>query len=152
MGKLFRSRAYKVIVGYIYGWGAAAVIIGALFKIMHYPGASYILSIGMIIEAAIFAISAFEPLVEHYDWARVFPELGNDKESLEKSGIGSRVDLRNQQMVSKGNIVEELAESEIEQLKESINKMIASANNFTAATASVPEFGEKVGNITVTLE
>ena len=75
--KLFQTKAYKVLMNYVYGWGASAVIIGALFKIMHFPGAGLILTIGMLVEAFIFFLSAFEPALEHYDWSRVFPALSS---------------------------------------------------------------------------
>ncbi|MDE7373978.1 MAG: gliding motility protein GldL, partial [Odoribacter sp.] len=74
--KIFESKAYKSIMGYVNGWGASVVIVGALFKIMHFPGASIMLIAGMLVEAFIFFLSAFEPPMEHYDWSRVFPELG----------------------------------------------------------------------------
>ena len=74
--KFFQTKAYKVIMNYVYGWGAAIVILGALFKIMHFQGAGPMLIVGMSVEAIFFFLSAFEPGMEHYDWARVFTELG----------------------------------------------------------------------------
>ena len=74
--RFFQTKAYKVIMNYVYGWGAAVVILGALFKIMHLKGAGWMLIIGMSVEAIIFFLSAFEPALEHYDWSRVFPALG----------------------------------------------------------------------------
>lgn len=62
MAKIFQTKAYKVITGFVYGWGATAVIVGALFKIMHFPGAGIVLTVGMLVEAFIFFLSAFEPL------------------------------------------------------------------------------------------
>ncbi len=59
----------------LYGWGASAVIIGALFKIMHWPGADYALVIGMGVEAVVFFFSAFEQVHEEPDWGLVYPEL-----------------------------------------------------------------------------
>ena len=82
--KLFQSKAYKVIIGFVYGWGATAVIIGALFKIMHFPGAGIVLTVGMLVEAFIFFMSAFEPALEHYDWSRVFPVLGKSEAEWER--------------------------------------------------------------------
>ena len=82
MAKIFQTKAYKVITGFVYGWGATAVIVGALFKIMHFPGAGIVLTVGMLVEAFIFFLSAFEPVMEHYDWARVFPELGTSGEKV----------------------------------------------------------------------
>jgi len=69
----------------LYGWGASAVIVGALFKLMHWPGAGPMLVIGMGTEAVIFFFSAFEPVHEEYDWKLVFPELAiKDEETLDK--------------------------------------------------------------------
>jgi gliding motility-associated protein GldL len=67
----------RTIMNYAYSIGAAVVIAGALFKIMHWQGASYMLIAGMGTEVFIFFISAFEPqfLDQHYDWERVYPEL-----------------------------------------------------------------------------
>ncbi len=59
----------------LYGWGASVVIIGALFKIQHYPMAGLLLSLGLITEAVIFFFSAFEPLKEEPDWKLVYPQL-----------------------------------------------------------------------------
>ncbi len=59
----------------LYGWGASAVIIGALFKIMHWPGADYALVIGMGVEALVFFFSAFEDIPEEPNWSLVYPEL-----------------------------------------------------------------------------
>ncbi|MCD4746072.1 MAG: gliding motility protein GldL [Bacteroidales bacterium] len=59
----------------LYGWGASVVILGALFKINHYPGAEYMLIMGLGTEAVIFFFSAFEPPHVEPDWSLVYPEL-----------------------------------------------------------------------------
>ncbi|WP_411767836.1 gliding motility protein GldL [Winogradskyella sp. A3E31] len=59
----------------IYGLGAAIVIVGALFKIQHWPFGSEILTIGMIVEALVFTYSAFEKQQDDLDWSLVYPEL-----------------------------------------------------------------------------
>ena len=59
----------------VYGIGAAIVIIGALFKIQHWPYGSLILTIGMIVEAIVFTLSAFEKQGDDLDWSLVYPEL-----------------------------------------------------------------------------
>ncbi len=69
--------------------GAAVVIVGALFKIQHYPGASVMLMVGLLTEAAIFLITAFAPLPTEYHWQNIFPELmftEEDEENLENAG------------------------------------------------------------------
>ena len=49
----------KKMMGFLYGMGAAVVIVGALFKLQHWPGADIMLIVGLLTEAAIFALSAF---------------------------------------------------------------------------------------------
>ena len=65
----------KTEMAFAYGMGAAVVIVGALFKLMHWPGAGPMLVIGLLTEAAIFALSAFEPVDKDLDWSLVYPEL-----------------------------------------------------------------------------
>lgn len=69
----------------VYGLGAAIVIIGALFKIQHWPYGSLILTIGMIVEAVVFTISAFEKAQSELDWSLVYPELAGGQSSGKKS-------------------------------------------------------------------
>ncbi|AWG23825.1 gliding motility protein GldL [Flavobacterium kingsejongi] len=65
----------KKATNVLYGLGASVVIIGALFKLMHWPFASEMLIVGLGTEALIFFISAFEPVDEELDWSLVYPEL-----------------------------------------------------------------------------
>ncbi len=69
------SKKWKNFMAKLYGIGAAIVIVGALFKIMHWPGAGLMLIIGLSTEAVIFVFSAFEPLHEDPNWELVYPEL-----------------------------------------------------------------------------
>lgn len=71
----FGSPIYKKVMSKVYGIGAAVAIVGALFKIMHFPGASIMLVAGLGVEALIFFLSAFEPPHEMPDWSLVYPEL-----------------------------------------------------------------------------
>ena len=65
----------KKAMNFAYGMGAAVVIIGALFKLMHWPFASAMLIIGLGTEALIFGLSAFDPVDNELDWSLVYPEL-----------------------------------------------------------------------------
>ena len=71
----------KKVMNFSYGMGAAVVIIGALFKITHIEfgviTGNLMLTIGLVVEALIFALSAFEPVDDDLDWTLVYPELGN---------------------------------------------------------------------------
>jgi gliding motility-associated protein GldL len=69
------GKRFKNFMAKLYGIGAAVVILGALFKIMHWEGANYMLVIGLGTEAVIFLFSAFEKPASDYDWSLVYPEL-----------------------------------------------------------------------------
>ena len=72
------------ITNMVYGLGAAIVIVGALFKIQHWPYGSLILTIGMIVEALVFTYSAFERQQADLDWSLVYPELAGGMSSSKK--------------------------------------------------------------------
>lgn len=69
----------KKVMNFCYGMGASVVILGALFKITHMEWGPFngnnMLTVGLVVEAIIFAISAFEPVDDEFDWSRVYPEL-----------------------------------------------------------------------------
>ena len=78
-----------------YGLGAAIVILGALFKIQHISigplTGGIMLTVGMAVEALVFAISAFEPVEDDLDWTKVYPELGDaDGEGTGAQGMLSQ--------------------------------------------------------------
>lgn len=75
LSELVHTSKWKAFMAKLYGWGASVVIVGALFKIQHYPGAGLFLAIGLLTEATIFFFSAFEPLKEDPDWKMVYPQL-----------------------------------------------------------------------------
>lgn len=70
-----QSKKGKKIMNMVYGLGAAIVILGALFKIMHWPGGNLMLIIGLVTESLVFTVSAFEPVDNELDWSLVYPEL-----------------------------------------------------------------------------
>ena len=108
-GNFMTSKKGKTILGYAYAWGAAVVILGALFKIMHWKGASEMLIIGMGTEAVIFFVSAFEPVHMETDWSLVYPELkgsGADPSKKPKS-VTEQLD----DMLGKSKVGTELIDS-----------------------------------------
>lgn len=81
-----QSKSSKKLFNMAYGLGASIVILGALFKILHWEigplNGGLLLAIGLITEAIIFAISAFEPVEDDLDWSLVYPELAGGKGKL----------------------------------------------------------------------
>ena len=88
LAELVQSSGWKNFISKLYGLGASVVIVGALFKIQHWPLAGTMLTIGLLTEAVIFFFSAFEPLHEEIDWSLVYPELSGipEDETGELSG------------------------------------------------------------------
>ncbi|MDD2412077.1 MAG: gliding motility protein GldL [Bacteroidales bacterium] len=114
---IVRSNGYKNFMSKLYGWGASLVILGALFKIIHLPGANIMLILGMGTEAIIFFFSAFEPIHIEYNWALVYPELsmGEDIHDVvsdkkrKPTGLSVTQELDN--MLTEAKIGPELIES-----------------------------------------
>jgi len=120
------SPAYKKAMGKVYGWGAAVVLAGALFKIMHYPGAEMMLLLGMGTEIVIFFLSAFEPPHEQPDWSLVYPELrGLEPQGPRNKGGGGGSDLA--VLIESGNLEPEV----VEKLSQGIKKLAATTSQLS---------------------
>ena len=154
---LVRSKGYKTFMGYLYGWGAAVVIIGALFKIMHWPGANIMLIAGMGTETIIFFLSAFEPPHKEWEWSLVYPELAgmiDENELTPSEGTPEAIEgadgaklavssdpitAKLDKMLEDANISPEL----IDRLGQGMNNLAESANsmsNMASATAATDKF------------
>ena len=115
-----QSKSTKKLFNMAYGLGASVVIIGALFKILHWEfgplTGGLLLAVGLITEALIFAISAFEPVDDEYDWSLVYPELAGSmtssrnevSDAKEAEGILSR---KLDELLKEANIDANLMES-----------------------------------------
>ncbi len=167
--QLVRSKGYKNFMAKLYGWGAAVVIMGALFKILHLPGANAMLIAGMTVESIIFFFSAFEPLHVEYNWALVYPELatGLDME-LDEGDKKSRREKKQQvktdsmtptqaldKMLEEAKIGPELMESlasGMRNLSDNAHKLagvsdaVVSTDNYTS---SLQKASESVRNLTL---
>ena len=126
----------KKIVGYAYGFGAAIVIIGALFKILHLPGAAVLLTAGMLTEAILFALSAFEDPHKEYHWETVFPQLEGGEGGAILGGAAPAA-------AKAGNSIDDIAnagglsQSDAQKLNEGIRKLSETANQIADVTAAV---------------
>ena len=87
LSTIVRSKGFKNVMAKLYGIGASVVILGALFKINHYPGADIMLIVGLLTEAVIFFFSAFEPPHVEPDWSLVYPELAGMYEGYSDSAL-----------------------------------------------------------------
>jgi gliding motility-associated protein GldL len=145
---LFETKKGKTVMGIIYGWGGAIVIIGALFKIMHWPGSSFFLIAGLGIEAAIFGISAFEPPHMDLDWTLAYPELagmddGHGHAEINKGSATEQLDT----MLDDAKIGPELIES----LGEGLRSLSTNANKLSEisdASVATNEYTDSLKNAT----
>ena len=120
LDNLVRSKAYKNFMAKLYGWGAAVVIVGALFKINHWPGGEIMLIIGMGTEVVIFFLSAFEPPHKEWDWSLVYPEL---------AGMSDENEVGEVELDENGNPIEKtLAPVSKDPLTAKLDKMLEDAN------------------------
>ena len=139
-----QSKSTKKLFNMAYGLGASVVIIGALFKILHWEfgplTGGLLLAVGLITEALIFAISAFEPVDDEYDWSLVYPELSGGqadakrkqeaKDAQEAEGLLSK---KLDNLLKEAKIDSELFAN----LGESIKSFEGAAKNITPTTDAI---------------
>lgn len=135
----YESYQGKKVVGAVYSLGASVVIVGALFKIMHFPGAGAMLMIGMGVEAILFAIGCLDKPHTEFHWNNVFPQLlghGADPALLEEMKSRPCPTL----MGSTGGESSVLDSKELESLKQGVAALTKTANQLnelaTVATAT----------------
>jgi gliding motility-associated protein GldL len=144
---------YKKLMAKVYGIGAAVVIIGALFKILHLKFANELLIVGLTTEALIFFLSAFEKPHEEYDWSLVYPELaGMDALSnTAKSANNGTVSQQLDQMLVDAKIGPELIESLGAGLR-TFGEKVSTISNVTDAATSSNEFANKLKQATKSVD
>lgn len=170
ISELLHSSGWKNFMAKLYGIGAAVVILGALFKIQHWPGAGIMLTLGLGTEAIIFFFSAFEPLHEELDWTLVYPELAgmhDDQEEMEAmpqrrsravesygggdggGGGGNPAALAKfDQMIENAEITPELFERLGQGLK-NLNTTTAKLSDISDATLATNEYVSNIKNAAV---
>ncbi len=149
LAQITQSHGWKNFMAKLYGWGASVVIIGALFKILHWPGANYMLMAGLGTEAVIFFFSAFEPLHEELDWTLVYPQLAGldeDDEVEFASTSGPKTSgealTKFDEMLEKSGGADLFAKlgDGLSNLTEKVEQM----SDISDATIATKEFSEKV--------
>ncbi len=144
----------KRIKNLIIGCGASVVLIGALFKLQHYPGAGTFLIIGMSTEAFIFALMGILPPTKDYYWEKMYPELNiaPTEEELERSAIMEKTSVTEQldNMLVENNVepemVRRLGES-LKKLGENINKL----SEASGASLDTDDYSKKTREATAAL-
>ena len=137
--KVTEARWYKLMMPKLYGWGAAVVILGALFKIENLPGASYMLMAGLGIESIIFFFSAFEKQHVEPDWSLVYPELAH----MEDPDAAGRPAQQLDEALKKAKIDNELIESLNEGLR-AFGESAKQLNDTVTAASGISEYNSQI--------
>lgn len=148
-GDFLHSKRWRLIQNYIYSWGASVVLIGALFKLEHLPYAGTLLGVGMSIEAIIFFVSAFEPIMELPDWKKVYPQMRTGDETDKEQEIYNIIDEKYYRLGGGGSgggdgiSVKDLSEGQLKKLYDSFDKLSKTANelkDISGATLATDAF------------
>ncbi|HNP94713.1 MAG TPA: gliding motility protein GldL [Cyclobacteriaceae bacterium] len=154
----FMELLYKTIMPKVYGIGAAVVIVGALFKILHLTGADEMLMIGLSTEAIIFFLSAFEPPHAEPDWSKVYPELSEEFEGpvnptatrISNKPSGDSPLLKIDEMLKTAKVDQNL----LDNLGKGLNNLATSAsqmNSLSNAAVATNEYAKNVQSASTAL-
>lgn len=158
LAEIVHSSGWKAFMAKLYGLGASVVIVGALFKIQHWPLAGILLTVGLLTEATIFFFSAFEPLHEEPDWTLVYPELAGIGEEGTSShgravgggGAGSAALAKFDEMLVNSDITPDLFQKLGTGMKKLSDATVAFSGMGDAASAST-EYIRSVKNASESL-
>jgi hypothetical protein len=144
------GKRFKNFMAKLYGIGAAIVILGALFKILHLKGADQMLIIGLTTESVIFFLSAFEAPAKEYDWSLIYPELSIDEDG---SGNGPRGTVTQEldKMMAEAKIGPELLDSLGDGMRK-LSDTAASLNNAKSMEALNALYSVQLENSTNQME
>lgn len=143
------GKRFKNFMSKLYGWGAAVVIMGALFKIIHLPGADSMLIIGLTTEAVIFAISAFESPAKDFDWSIVYPDLALDLN--EGKGRRGTVTQELDKMMEEAKIGPELLTSLGDGMRQ-LSDTASSLNSATDAAGATSAYSDQLNSAAKNME
>lgn len=153
-----QSKTKKKLFNIAYNVGASIVILGALFKLNHYSigplNGSTVLAVGLIAEAIIFFLSAFESVEDDLDWSKVYPELGEEGivvEQKEKVGAEGMLSQKLDNLLQEAKIDANLMAS----LGASMKNFQGAAEGLSSASESISstnKYNEQVSMAAVQME
>jgi gliding motility-associated protein GldL len=151
ISELVQSSGWKNFMAKLYGLGATVVIIGALFKIQHWPGASIMLTLGLSTEALIFFFSAFEPLHEELDWTLVYPELAgmtdpDEIETIKEAGKAGHTTLERFEDIVKNADIGPEAFTRLGDSLHKLSNISTNLNDVSEATIATSQYTTNIKN------
>ncbi len=145
--ELQETKGYQQFTALAYGLGASVVIIGALFKIMHWPGAGVVLTVGMLVEAFLFALSAFDKPHKEFNWALVYPVLASEDEEAVGSSASAKKDKEDERLPEIKQI-RSLVDDEMSKLTSGIQRLNETAGQLNSLSSAAAVSDDYVVNMT----
>lgn len=147
--EIMQSPAGKRATGVAYSLGASVVIVGALFKIMHWPGAGVMLTVGMATEAILFAIGIFDKPHKEYHWELVWPELDSEEEGAEASahGIVAAGNADSKDIAIPTVDTKALVEEQLKNLSEGVSKLGSTASQLANLSEAANVSSDYISNV-----
>jgi len=139
----WNSPKMKRIVGAAYSLGASVVILGAMFKILHLNGSSYMLGIGMSVEAIIFALGIFDKPVKEFEWNKIF-DFENERNRSNNLVSTPQAESKSSLKV---NYTETISDEDVKKLSEGIKNLSTTAEQLNALTAVVKSTDRLTSNL-----
>lgn len=142
------KKKFKVTLDAIVSWGATVVIIGALFKIMHWPGGGIVISVGLLVEAALFFIMGFQPPHKDPKWEKVYPQL-SDNYTGDLPDMNKAVKLNELEIKGGGGALPDLQVGEdfvakVRQGLDNFSSKISAISSAADASVATEEFTVKI--------
>lgn len=138
---------FDKVLPVVYSLGAAVVILGALFKIRHLEFADIMLTVGMGVEALIFALFALQtfvqPVYHEPDWTRVYPELADDYTGTlpTKSNEGKGLTANMDKMLAEAKITPEVF-SNLGKSMQGLTDTVGKMKDISDATVATNEYAK----------
>jgi gliding motility-associated protein GldL len=148
----------KTQMNFAYGMGAAVVIIGALMKITHFSigflTGNVMLTIGLVTEAIIFALSAFDPPADDYAWEEVYPELAGGKKgsSADKKSPKALMSDKIDEMFKNAKLDESVVKGLTQSIKDFETSAKSGADNAGELAKINKEFADNANKLTTQME
>ncbi len=142
------SPEVKRIVGAAYSLGASVVIIGAMFKILHLPGAQLMLGLGMTVEAILFSLGILDKPHKEYEWEKVYDFDGNGEGKQTSVASTNKSNSESLPVRSVGlNYTESICDDDVKKLSEGIKNLSNTALQFQSLSNVVASTDKFVKNI-----
>ncbi len=144
--EFIQSEKGKKMTGAAYSLGASVVIVGALFKIQHWPGAGPMLCVGMLTEAVLFGLGVFDKPHKEFDWSIVYPELETGEAAEASALVDNKKGGKNEIAVPEID-TKSMVEEQVKKLAESVTNLSTTATQIGSIASAASESQAYVANL-----